>query len=149
MEILFIGDFDVSRMKDASIIFTSKNKNIKINKNLPMDVQVSFNKNTINLKLTNIYVKENEVLFKFNSANIAIPIFLKNAAIEVPKISAQIPKISAQIPRQIKNPYIYTNVESGYSARSFPQVYIQRYKYGPQGDKLQTTPQVAPVFSPR
>jgi len=43
-----------------------------------------------------------------------------------------------------KNPYIYTNVESGYSAKSFPSVYIGQYKYGPQGNKLQTTPQVSP-----
>jgi len=44
----------------------------------------------------------------------------------------------------IKNPYIYTNVESGYSAKSFPSTYVQRYKYGPQGNKSQTTPQVSP-----
>lgn len=48
----------------------------------------------------------------------------------------------------IRNPYIYTNVESGYSAKSFPSFYVQKYKYGPQGDKMQTTPQVAPVYSP-
>jgi len=45
--------------------------------------------------------------------------------------------------QMISNPYIYTNVESGYSAKSFPYVYIQRYDYGPQPGRYQTTPQVA------
>jgi len=42
-----------------------------------------------------------------------------------------------------------TNVESGYSAVSFPAVYIDQYKYGPQGNGLQTTPEVAPAFLPQ
>ncbi len=62
-------------------------------------------------------------------------------------------KIADEIRREIRknrptypmiaNPYIYTNVESGYSAKSFPYVYIQRYDYGPQPGRYQTTPQVA------
>lgn len=49
------------------------------------------------------------------------------------------------------DPYdaLRTNVESGYSAVSFPAVYIDKYKYGPQGDAFQTTPEVAPAFLPQ
>jgi len=84
---------------------------------------------------------------------------------EIPKVTQNIPEKPKETPKEtqnisvfprttqryprVSNPYIYTNVESGYSARSFPQVFVQRYKYGPQGDKFQTTPQVAPVYSPR
>jgi len=70
---------------------------------------------------------------------------------EIPNVTQNIsvfPRTTQRYPR-VSNPYIYTNVESGYSARSFPQVFVQRYRYGPQGDKFQTTPQVAPVYSPR
>lgn len=65
------------------------------------------------------------------------------------KSEISIQNIRSRSPSPVRNPYIYTNVESGYSARSFPQVFVQRYRYGPQGDKFQTTPQVAPVYSPR
>lgn len=53
------------------------------------------------------------------------------------------------VPQYRRNPALYTNVESGYSAVSFPAVYIARYKYGPQGGKFQTTPQVALGYLPR
>lgn len=53
------------------------------------------------------------------------------------------------VPQYRRNPALYTNVESGYSAVSFPSVYIARYKYGPQGGKFQTTPQVALGYLPR
>jgi hypothetical protein len=135
-------------MKDASIIFKTKNNNFKINKELPIDVQISNKDIMFNLKLTNIYNKSNESLLKFDSANIAIPINLKNISIKIPKQNVNKLQNTNKLPI-IRNPYIYSNVESGYSARSFPQVYIQRYIYGPQGDKPQTTPQVAPVYSPR
>ena len=94
------------------------------------------------------YNKSNESLLKFDAADIAIPINLKNISIKMPKQNVNKLQNINKLPI-IRNPYIYSNVESGYSARSFPQVYIQRYIYGPQGDKPQTTPQVAPVYSPR
>mgnify|MGYP003704686113 CR=1 FL=1 len=43
-----------------------------------MDVQVSFNKNTINLKLTNIYVKENDVWEKEDENNSHLRKAIKN-----------------------------------------------------------------------
>jgi len=146
METIFTGDFITSRMKNASIIFKTKNNNFVNNKILPIDVKISNKDINFNLKLTEIYVKPNEIMFKFNSAPIAIPKILKNTSIQFINV---LKKEVKPIYQPIRNPYIYTNVESGYSARSFPQVYIEKYKYGPQGDKYQTTPQVAPVYSPR
>jgi len=172
---LIKADFDVFRIKCKKIIFRTNriNQNIyETPRGYLRNVSIITPENTFNLLLEKVMFKPNQVVFRFRPNKIKLPTKIFNVSINIIKKTKEIPKVTQNIPEKpketpketqnisvfprttqryprVSNPYIYTNVESGYSARSFPQVFVQRYRYGPQGDKFQTTPQVAPVYSPR
>jgi len=127
--------------KKDEIIFKFKpSKNNIPNKLLNTKIRI-FEKNNTLVKIPEKKLEEP----KINSQKLEEP-KIDTLKIEEPKINnLTYQQVNVRSPpKVIRNPYIYTNVESGYSARSFPSVYIARYKYGPQGNKFQTTPQVSP-----
>jgi len=152
-------EIETSWMMDTSIIFKinkSKN-NVQNFPNLsPTEIEISLNNQKIKLKILNTYIKPNEIIIRLKAENIGLPKILHTSIKFISTINNNNPiptnipistinPIPTNIKKTIRNPYIYTNVESGYSARSFPSVYIQRYKYGPQPGKPQTTPMVSPI----
>jgi len=166
-------DFDIKKIKNGAIIFSTKRKNENLYEtpnNFLKKALVQNENNKFILDLKKVIFKKDEIVFRFKPQNVNLPNKLANASItflkdidkqkivemnkieERPKIQENPPLIEFKKiapPRIIRNPYIYTNVESGYSAKSFPYVYIQRYRDGPQPNKFQTTPQVALGYIPR
>ena len=154
-------EIETSWMMDTSIIFKinkSKNNVQNFPELSPNEIEISLNNQNIKLKILNTYIKPNEIILRLKTENIGLPKILQTSIKFISPINnnnpipTNIPNAS-NIPKQVqsnnqklplKNPYIYTNVESGYSARSFPSVYTETYKYGPQPGRAQTTPMVSP-----
>ena len=172
---LYKSNFDVFKTKSGHIIFRSSRKNQNIfetPRGFSKNISIITPDNNFTLKLEKVSLKINKIFFRFKPSNIQLPNKLSNTSLNIipekknipPKKNKKIIETKENIPEKpieintnstpitkyrsfprFSNPYIYTNVESGYSAKSFPYVYVKRYKYGPQGDKFQTTPQVAPA----
>ena len=172
---LYKSNFDVFKTKSGHIIFRSNRKNQNIfetPRGFSKNISIITPDNNFTLKLEKVSLKINKIFFRFKPSNIQLPNKLSNTSLNIipekknipPKKNKKIIETKENIPEKpieintnstpitkyrsfprFSNPYIYTNVESGYSAKSFPYVYVKRYKYGPQGDKFQTTPQVAPA----
>jgi hypothetical protein len=107
--------------------FTNTPPNFKAN------ATIEYNNIKINIILTKIEIQNTKTLFHFDKTHPhKFPQSINNCSIKF------------NWPFENNHPAnLYTNVESGYSAKSFPSNYNSVYQYGPQRGRSQTTPMVA------
>jgi len=86
------------------------------------------------------------IVIYFRPANYTFPIVAKKSTLYIPQISTK-PNLSPLV-KPIRSAALNTNVESGYSAVSFPSVYVKSYNVGPYPGRPQTTPQVGWSYLP-
>ena len=97
----------------------------------------------LNIILKKIEIIEKKTRFHFDKNHTHnFPKILKNCTI---KFTWPIIEKTLSNKTLIKNPrsYLDTNIESGYSAKSFPSTYNAIYSFGPQSGRSQTTPMIA------
>jgi len=101
--------------------------------NFKANATIEYNNIKINIILTKIEIQNTRTLFHFDKTHRhKFPESIQNCVIKF------------KWPFKNNHPAnLYTNVESGYSAKSFPSTYSTIYQYGPQRGRSQTTPMVA------
>ena len=97
---------------------------------------IEYNNIKINIILTKIEIQNTKTLFHFDKTHQhKFPNYIQNCMIKFMWPLKQLQNNRASL---------YTNVESGYSAKkSFPSTYNAVYQYGPQRGRSQTTPMIA------
>ncbi len=110
--------------------FTNTPPNFKAN------ATIEYNNIKINIILTKIEIQNTKTLFHFDKTHQhKFPNYIQNCMIKFMWPLKQLQNNRASL---------YTNVESGYSAKkSFPSTYNAVYQYGPQRGRSQTTPMIA------
>ena len=141
------GDFIVTNnilIKENNL---KNNTNDIIYKNTPSNFYTSsiieYDNIKLNIILKKIEIIEKKTLFHFDKNHTHnFPKNLKNCII---KFSWPIIEKTLSNKILIKNPrsYLDTNIESGYSVKSFPSTYNAIYSFGPQSGRSQTTPMIA------
>ncbi len=130
-DVRFNGNFTV-----LDSVFTKENHQTNFTntpRNFTANATIEYNNIKINIILTKIEIQNTKTLFHFDKTHQhKFPESVQNCVIKF------------KWPFKNNHPAnFYTNVESGYSAKSFPSTYSAIYQYGPQRGRSQTTPMVA------
>jgi len=134
-DVRFNGNFNV-----LDNVFIKENHQINFTNTPPnfnTNATIEYNNIKINIILTKIEIQNTKTLFHFDKTHQhKFPESVKNCMIKFTWPLKQ---------HQLQNnrASLYTNVESGYSAKSFPSTYNAVYQYGPQKGRSQTTPMIA------
>lgn len=165
-DLVLEGKFKIMKRKNGNIQF-------KINKLYDLnnfnniygsnpDSKVTVNDSFLILKIKKIFTKKNKTIIRFLPNNFNFPKKLKNGRIvisRIMKIAPPVVTVKPPPPSNITAPpvkscgcgrsiAINTNVESGYSATSFPSTYSASYNLGPYPGRSQTTPMVGWAYLP-
>ena len=128
-DIRFNGNFTV--LNNVFIKENHQTNFINTPRDFNTNATIEYNNIKINIILTKIEIQNMKTLFYFDKTHPhKFPENIQNCVI----------KFKWPI---YNSTNIYTNVESGYSAKSFPSTYNAIYQYGPQRYRSQTTPMIA------
>ena len=135
-DVRFHGNFNV-----LDNVFIKENHQTNF-LNTPTDFNtnatIEYNNIKINIILKKIEIQNTKTLFHFDKTHpYKFPEHIQNCMIKFTWPVKQ-PQL------QNNRASLYTNVESGYSAKkTFPSTYNAVYQYGPQRGRSQTTPMIA------
>ena len=135
-DVRFHGNFNV--LDNVFIKENHQSNFLNTPPNFTTNATIEYNNIKINIILTKIEIQNTKTLFHFDKTHQhKFPEHIQNCMIKFTWPLKQ-PQL------QNNRASLYTNVESGYSAKkSFPSTYNAVYQYGPQRGRSQTTPMIA------
>jgi len=132
-DVRFHGNFNV--LDNVFIKENHQSNFLNTPSNFRANTTIEYNNIKINIILTKIEIQNTKTLFYFDRTHQhKFPEHIQNCMIKFTWPLKQ---------PQNNQASLYTNVESGYSAKSFPSTYNAVYQYGPQRGRSQTTPMIA------
>lgn len=133
-DVRFHGNFNV--LDNVFIKENHQSNFLNTPRDFTTNATIEYNNIKINIILTKIEIQNTKTLFYFDKTHQhKFPEHIQNCMIKFTWPLKQ---------PQNNRASLYTNVESGYSAKkSFPSTYNAVYQYGPQRGRSQTTPMIA------
>lgn len=158
-DLVLEGNFRVIRKKNDNIQFNLKKiydlNNFNENYGANPDVRMTIKGSILVLKIKKIFTNVNKTIIRFFPNSYNFPERIKNGKIVINRLVKITHSFTASPNTQFvsscgcgKSISINTNVQSGYSATSFPSTYSATYNLGPYPGRSQTTPMVAWAYTP-